>query len=594
MKSYRFTVEHCFYGLALVLALILRTWSLGAKPLSDIESGWALQALSVAHGEPIALGAQLGYIFPTGLLFWLIGSSDFLARLWPALAGGLLVLAPFFLRHRLGRGAALVAAFGLAIDPGLVALSRLAGGPMPAIGLGFLALSLAITQNWAAAGIFTGLALLSGPAILQGLLILIFAWGVAKALGKAMNQSLSSELSQSNAITSENLRRVGLAVVGVILLVGTLFFRYPQGLGAWLSALPAYLHSWTSSSEIPWQRLLIVLVIYQPLALFFGLDGAALAWIHLRDGSENARLRLLCSLGLVASILLALLTPGRGVTDLGWVLVILWILAGIGLVCIYSGQAYKTKIVYGLGLAFLILMAFLWMQLATISQLIPGTRLDYVRIIVLLALIILGGLLTWLVSAGWSWGIARLGLACGLVCSLGIYTFSNVWGIVQLKPELQEIDRQELWTVYPVTGQAGLLLSTIGDLSEWKTGRREALDITVAIDVPSIRWALRSYPNVKYLPEHQSLAHLGEEGSDLPSLILSRQEDEAPNLTTVYKGEGFGWWLKPDWSGTMPPDFLRWLVFRQAPWQNEQVILWARGDLFPGGAVVPKGTGNVP
>ena len=594
MKSRRFTVEHCLFGLALVLALIIRLWGLGAKPLSDFEAGWAIQALSVAHGEQIAFGAQPGYIFPTGLMFWLMGSNEFLARLWPALAGSLLVLVPFFLRNRLGHGAALVAAFGLAFDPGLVALSRLAGGTMPAIGFGLLALSLAFEQSWVATGVFAGLALLSGPAILQGLLILIFAWGMTKILDKVRSQSFRSETSWFNAMTGDNLRRVGITAAGVILLVGTLFFRYPQGLGAWVSALPAYIQTWTSTSDIPWQRFLAALVVYQPLALFFGLVGAALAWTHLRDGAEWVWLSIFSTLGLVAAILIALVTPGRSIADLGWVLALLWILAGIGMASICPSEPYEKRIVIGLAMAFFILMAFLWLQLATISQLIPGMRLDYVRLIVFLALILLGGLLTWLVSAGWSWRVARLGLAFGLACSLGVYTFSNVWGIVQLKQELQEVERQELWTEYPLTGQASLLLNTIGDLSEWKTGRREVLDITVAVDVPSIRWALRSFSNIKFLADHQSLTHLGEGGIGLPSLILTRQEDEVPNLTVVYRGEGFGWWMRPDWPGALPPDFLRWLVFRQATWQTEQVILWARGDLFPGGSVVPTGSENAP
>lgn len=594
MKSNRFTVENLLISLALVLAFIVRLWGLGAKPLSDFEASWALQALSVAHGEQLAVGAQPGYIFPTGLLFWLMGSSDFLARLWPVLAGSLLVLVPFFLRDRLGREAALVAAFGLAIDPGLVAFSRLAGGPMPAIGFGLLALSLAVSQNWVTTGVFAGLAMLSGPAVTQGFLILIFAWGMVKILQRARGQSFPIETSWFSAMTGDNLRKVGIGAVGVILLVGTLFFRYPQGLDAWVSTFPAYLQSWKSASEIPWQRLLVALVVYQPLALFFGLVGAALTWTYLADGTEWVRLSIFSSFGLVAAILLALVIPGRSIADLGWVLVLLWILAGIGMAGIYSHEAYDNRIVLGLAIAFIILMAFLWLQLATISQLIPGMRLDYVHLIVFLTLILLGGLLTWLVSAGWSWGVARLGLSFGLVVSLGIYTFSNVWGIVQLIPNLQEIERQELWSEYPLTSQASLLLKTLGDLSEWKTGRRDALDITVAIDAPSIRWTLRSFSNVKYLAEHQSLTHVGQDGNDLPSLILTRQEDEVPNLTVAYRGEGFGWWMKPDWSGALPPDFLRWLVFRQAPWQSELVILWARSDLFPGGLVMPKGVENVP
>jgi hypothetical protein len=32
----------------------------------------------------------------------------------------------------------------------------------------------------------------------------------------------------------------------------------------------------------------------------------------------------------------------------------------------------------------------------------------------------------------------------------------------------------------------------------------------------------------------------------------------------------------------LPPDFLRWVTSHQAPLRIEQVIVWARSDLFPG------------
>jgi predicted membrane-bound mannosyltransferase len=95
---------------------------------------------------PGSLGSQPAYIFLTGSTFAVFGSSDFTARLWPALLGGCLVLLPFFFRRPLGRLAALVCAFGLALDPGLVAVSRQAGGPMLAVSFLLLALGLAYAR----------------------------------------------------------------------------------------------------------------------------------------------------------------------------------------------------------------------------------------------------------------------------------------------------------------------------------------------------------------------------------------------------------------------------------------------------------------
>ena len=176
MQSPRLTIENVLWGLVLALALSIRLLNLGTIPLSDPEANWALQALSLFPGtaniEPIQPGPQPGYLAITGLLFALFGSSDGLARLLPALAGGLLCLVPYFFRDRLGRQAALIMAFGLALDPGMVAVSRLPGGPMPALAFSLLALGTLAVGRVVWAGFFLGLALLGGPAVWQGILIL--------------------------------------------------------------------------------------------------------------------------------------------------------------------------------------------------------------------------------------------------------------------------------------------------------------------------------------------------------------------------------------------------------------------------------------
>src|SRR4030066_2478904 len=136
MKSRQFSTEFLIYILAFFIALGFRPFQLGVAPLSDIEAGWALQALGLAHGEAAALGAQPAYILLTSPLFSIFGDSNFLARFFPALAGSLIIWLPYFFRDWMGDSgwlhrAGLIMAFGLAIDPGLVSLSRQAGSLVP-------------------------------------------------------------------------------------------------------------------------------------------------------------------------------------------------------------------------------------------------------------------------------------------------------------------------------------------------------------------------------------------------------------------------------------------------------------------------------
>src|SRR5512139_2142038 len=91
MKRQILTIEHSLYFLAFLLALGVRLLRLGTAPLSEFESGWALQALGLSQGGSILLGTQPLYVLFTSLLFALLGSSNGLARTLPALAGSALV-----------------------------------------------------------------------------------------------------------------------------------------------------------------------------------------------------------------------------------------------------------------------------------------------------------------------------------------------------------------------------------------------------------------------------------------------------------------------------------------------------------------------
>jgi hypothetical protein len=51
----------------------------------------------------------------------------------------------------------------------------------------------------------------------------------------------------------------------------------------------------------------------------------------------------------------------------------------------------------------------------------------------------------------------------------------------------------------------------------------------------------------------------------------------------LYLGQDFIFQVFPGWTQVLPNDLIRWLAYREAPLVQNQVILWARTDLFPGG-----------
>jgi hypothetical protein len=580
MNTNRWKIEHSLYALAVLLALGVRLARLGAFPLSNFEAGWALQALSLSIGrEPAAqvtLGANPGYWLITSLLFSVIGDSNFVARLWPALTGAALVLLPLFFRRRLGAPAALLMAFGLALDPGLVAVSRTAGEGMPAVALGLLALGAAYRCKPALAGLLGGLALLGGSQVLVGAVGLGLAYGAMRLLDRA--GWLAPEGGEIDETPDQgdnaSLVRTGLYfAAATVLIAGTLFFRHPRGLSALASTLVEYLNGWTVASGVPALRLLVVLVVYQPLGVLLAVvsttRGAFL-------GGARARLAQLLSLWALASLLLVLLYPSRQVSDLVWVLVPVWGLAAIEIERYLSlPEGPLTTLVTVSQAAFLcIIMALIWLYFLA---LVRSPASVWISAAVIAGAIGLGGLTTFLISSGWSWEAGRRGLAWSAFIMLGLFTLSRLWGANLVRPGAVEL----LWYRTPAYGENDLLMKTMSDLSDWTKGFKDVLDAVVLVESPSLHWELRDWKNVRYTTELDVTRR--------PSVFITYQDQETPSLDAIYRGQDFVWEIYPGWQGVMPADLPRWLAYNEAPTAVIQVILWARADLFPGGNIDLQG-----
>jgi hypothetical protein len=589
----QFTHEDALFLLALGLGLFVRFLDLGKAPLSDFEAGWALQALQVGRGsfesQFLAIGPHPAYVLLTGVLFYLSNATNFLARFWPAAAGASLVLLPYLFRRQLGRTAALILSFALALDPGLVTISRLAGGPMLGLVLSMLALTGWYFHKPVIAGLFGGLALLAGSSMINGLLALGLAAALTYTLWGRASRSVSPVTPIEGQPTAPPLNDrtpwkslIWLALITLI-LAGTLFLRVPQGLAGWLEILPDYLRGWVQPSGVSVSRLLVVLIFYQPLALLFGLIAIWRVFIRhaeneFEDTSAESRTlneRLLV-FWFVFSLLLVVIYPAHQVSDMVWVLFPLWILAALEL-SRYLPIEDGFWISFTQGSVLLVLLALFWLTLAGLAQApltTPGLGLRYS---ILGGILVLSILTTGLVSLGWSWNIGKRGAVWGLCAGLSLYVLSGMWSAAQVSPN----QPQELWAPGSGTGQVELMLQTLGDLSEWNTGFRQSIDIVAPQGIPSLQWALRNDSQARFVSSPSS--------RDQPSVVFTRQSDQSPELAAAYRGQDFVWWVNPDWEGALPLEWARWITYRLAPVKNEHLILWARTDLFPGGAATVPG-----
>ena len=117
------------YPTLVIAALVARLWDLGSRAMHHDESLHALYSYNLAVGDGYRHDPMMHGPFQmeaTAGIFLLLGDSDFTARLLYALAGTVLVALPFFLRNRLGRTGALLAATMLAASPAMLYFSRFA------------------------------------------------------------------------------------------------------------------------------------------------------------------------------------------------------------------------------------------------------------------------------------------------------------------------------------------------------------------------------------------------------------------------------------------------------------------------------------
>lgn len=566
----RISLEQGLLYLAFMLALVLRLINLGAQPLTDLEAKWALQALEIARGSKPLLGAQPAYLLLTAVNFFIFGASNFMARFWPALAGAGLILVPAAFQMQLGRKAAIILAFALALDPGMLALSRMAGSQMMAVG--FMALCLAAwkSRSYKLAGFMGGVALLCGPSAWFGALGLGFTWAILNYAGgrSRVDNTTQADEDPGNVIPPlplhvENPLKTTLTWgAGTLLLVGTLLFLVPNGLSAWAGSIAEFIRGWWTASTVPLWVLLVALLVYVPLALIFGLIGMVRGLLKADRTSTQ--------LGLMSGIflLLALIYPAHQTRDLVWMLVPVWSLAAIELsrhLDFCSARKWENALATGVTFAF---MVFVWLDLISIPSAYTNPAILQSRIILMLGALLLLIFSMFLVAAVWDEKIAQQGIVWGCAIALLLYTVSTGFNAAGLRLPFSA----ELWQPTPQFVQADLLTKTTDELSEWSRGHIRILTITIPSDLnsPALLWLLRDW----HVEQVDALALDAS-----PDLVILPQGVEI-KLASAYRGQDFILRKTPVWDDLPLDGWLRWIAFRKIPEQAEFLVLWARDDLF--------------
>ncbi len=564
MKLSKITLEHILYGIICLIASALRFVQLGSTSLTGTEALLALLAQQLAKGVHPQISPQAGYVIWTSLLFYVFQASQFLARFWPAVAGSILILAPYLFRRQLGHRAAVILSLALAIDPGLLAISRQASGNILAIAFVVIGAGFISERRVALAGIFSGLALLSGPSFWQGLVGLGFSLGWSYLVSR--RQTVEEELV-SDPPEQKWPWRVYLSWgIGTILVGGTALLTQPNGLSGMAASLPAFLKGWVTTPETSLLQFLVALVVYEPLPLILGLWG--IGWGLWQKNEVD---QFLARLWLVLFVLV-IIYPARQVADLGWTLIPLWALAARQITRLDFDISEDLLPNILAALLTIILLVFAWMNFIGLFN-SPGqdptfTQIHLIGVVAALALIVM---IAFLIAWGWSRSAAGRGLILGFAVMLVVFTIAGAWNSTGLgnHPEA------ELWLAGPYFSGETTLLQTVRDTSEWNTGRQDTLDLTVVgVNSPALLWSLRNQLNITsedFLPSGAK-----------PSMVITTEQQKSLSIAAPYSGQAFILEESPSWSLMSPVEWMKWAIYRVAPLEKNAVILWVRTDQFPG------------
>ncbi|MBX3046867.1 MAG: glycosyltransferase family 39 protein [Anaerolineales bacterium] len=535
------TLETVAYIAIAALALLLRFGNLGGLPLNEGEAAAALPAYRLAQGDAAEIGAQPGYSLLTTILFSILPSSEFIARWWPAVFGLLLVLLPYFWRDVLGRRAALVLALGLALDPGMVAVSRLASGHMLAVAASMMALTAWRSARYGLAGALFGLALLAAPTVYIGVLAFLLVWAF---------------FVDGARPAGAQWRPAAIGAAAMLVLGGTLFLQAPAGLGNMAAPLAEFAAGWARPSGVSALRVLFALAGYGLPALVFGLWGAARAW---RDKDRAGQL---LSLFAMLALALVLVYPGRQVADLLWTLAPLWALAAQALARYLFVPQEETRAAWGEALLVILLLAFLVLSLARIpaNEVLPELTRSY--LLIAGGVVALGTLASLLIGLGWSGQAATHGLAWALGLFFALFALAGATRAAN--PAAAR--GAELWAPGPAAGQLDLLQDSLADLSKYASGQPGQLSVDVRVPSAALAWQVREFPATP--------------ANTAAPLIITLATEAEPAEASAYRGQSFVLSSAPGWQHA-PASPIGWLLYRQTPQVHQHIILWAASGLLP-------------
>lgn len=567
-KSHRLTIADGLFILVGIGAAVMRLTELGKLPLSPAE---AQEALAVwQFWQPATAVSTLtspAYFTFTAMLTPLLGSSDGVMRLVPALFGILLVLLPWLMRDRLSTVGALVTAVFFTVSPIAVAVSRTAGGDAIALFAAFLLLNAWVNGRDSGNGrwfyLFTialALGLTSSPLFYSGLATLGIAWLGQRFAGPRLFAGQEESKWETDTL------RNGLIVGAVLFFLISTFSLLSLGnigasaaiVGDWLQQVGGF--GSLDNALAPF----LAILRYEIALLVVGL--VAIMWAAWRSQSLP-----MFTVYWLIGILLLLVAQQGVIVNAALVILPLYLLLGAfaGAIIGHHIGWHGWLLTGGL----LILWALMFVNSSRFLRKMTFSADDLGNAwIVLFALAF--AMTTIFFAISWD---ARATYQAVLLSVLLMLLFYN-WGTAWWLGHEAANDPRENW-VGEATDNGMLVLADMVQDVSWQLSKSDRdVDILSTLDTPALRWYLRDYVNAEF-------------GKSVPldtnTTIVITSAAEQTELGTSYMGADHIMARSApveEIISTSPTlDTLRWWVFHQsaAVPAQERVILWVKSETAP-------------
>jgi hypothetical protein len=350
------------------------------------------------------------------------------------------------------------------------------------------------------------------------------------------------------------------------LLIGTGFILFPGIINGLGNGLQDYFSGLFAHDGVSLKLMFISLPISELITLPLAIWGLV---VGIR---RKERLSEILGVSIIVFVLLIVLDSSRQVSDWVWTIIPLTILAAIGLDDMIKRFDKREIGVTGVQAALtVVLIIFSFLNLLGMLSSPPmdesSTRLAILEVVLPLAFLIV---VTLLMAFGWSMVGAKQGLLTGIGFLLIFVTFGNAIKAGGLGPRPQ----MDFWHDDSLPVGRDFLLKTTNELSLYSTGTENDIEIAILdVDSPELRWGLHEY---ELLQNYENISE-----TDMPAIIISSADSQIRS-TASYRGQEILWTSRVDYDNMSASDWLRWFALREAPTIDENLLLWARNDLFTG------------